>query len=855
MATQALTIYSQCRTFNHVYLFKSKSDQSLTLKIFDQAQKKLIKITAPAANLLAWSKIENAKTLLSLFIQQSLIPPDFIPSAPVIDPIHELQQLIVHAKSKVSVETDNMKKFICPITLEVFEDPVIDEHGHTFERSTIEHARQRNNNQCPISREPIASLTPNRGIKDAIEEWKKQDPIPTFTLFKRNNPLLFGKNLETAQLCIEQQEYQEALESYAKAFLYTNDWSNYLELPKLFEKISSPEKATLAYLYLALYQLQDGKVSEALQTLEYCKKITPLSQQIDKILIQIYHANKQTDQAIKLALHSARNLALTNPQEAIRLYKQVLNLDPCQWTVYRHLSVLLQNPQEKAHILLKGVCHALDSKEYKTAKELSKEAEKNYEDSFIDRLIDIEFLSQQTPSLLKGKLLALAQMYEKKNLIAPMVKVYKRLTHLDYDPTYYQKILLHTTNAANKTRWTLAWLSAAIKNKDWQSAQSVAQTALKTTQEPIPILCQLETVYTQWHDHELNNLWSQLGSAYLRTGQIDLAERTYRKAYEKFQTLEHALSLGETLLRQDKKEESMQVYYDASVLALLSENLESLDLCLGNIRQNDPILACFASAQKIHVVTQSQIIKLSAELKQTKEELEQLKKQINPAPIQVPVQAPPKAQPVAPVQAPIAPALPAWVCGAAKWKKHIGDPGVEPPLPPEIIQRLGELNANNVLVLIPETVNGRPLDLKTLGELVQKPLQGHATKYSYFNLGKYVDRPASKSHWALLTRTVIDGSRNKLLKDEQVVLNSYSLKTDIPYEAPTILDATVCNFMEYVRFGTWLYGDNPLTYTWCQEKYNANYNLVVGGGSAPGLHVRYYAGAREGNGVGGLRKF
>jgi hypothetical protein len=319
--------------------------------------------------------------------------------------------------------------------------------------------------------------------------------------------------------------------------------------------------------------------------------------------------------------------------------------------------------------------------------------------------------------------------------------------------------------------------------------------------------------------------------------------------------LELALSLGETLLKQNKTSESLQVYYDASILALLSDNLESLALCLRNIRQVDPTLACFTSAQKIHVVTQSQIVKLSAELKETKEELKQLKKQIKPAPIEVPVQASPKAQPVAPVQAAIAPALPAWVCGAAEWKKYIGDPGVEPPLPPEIIQRLGELNANNVLVLIPETVNGRPLDLKTLGELVRKPLQGHATTYSYFGVGEYVDRPASKSHWALLTRTVIDGSRNKAYEKEQAVLDSYSLKTGIPYEVPTVLDATVCNFMEYVRFGTWLYGDNPLTYTWCQEKYNASWNLVVGGGSAPGLCVDNRYGAYGSRGVGGLRKF
>ena len=80
---------------------------------------------------------------------------------------------------------------------------------------------------------------------------------------------------------------------------------------------------------------------------------------------------------------------------------------------------------------------------------------------------------------------------------------------------------------------------------------------------------------------------------------------------------------------------------------------------------------------------------------------------------------------------------------------------------------------------------------------------------SCFHLGEYIDRPTPKSHWALLTRTVIEGSRNERYEEEQAVLDSYSQKTKIPYEAPTVLDATVCNFIEYVRFGTWLYGDDP----------------------------------------------
>lgn len=219
------------------------------------------------------------------------------------------------------------------------------------------------------------------------------------------------------------------------------------------------------------------------------------------------------------------------------------------------------------------------------------------------------------------------------------------------------------------------------------------------------------------------------------------------------------------------------------------------------------------------------------------------------------VQAVPNAQAAVPVQAAQAPTLPAWVFGATEWNKYFGDVGAEPPLPDDIIQRFPEFSKNNVLVLVPATVNGMPLTLTTLGELVQNPKNGgHKTKYHRFALGEYVDQPA-KSHWALLTRTVIEGSRDRRYQQEQPIVAAYSQKTKIAYEIPTVLDATVCNFMEYVRSGTWLYGDNPWTFTWCQEKYKASYYLVVGGGSGSGLRVSNDNIALECYGVGGLRKF
>jgi hypothetical protein len=161
-----------------------------------------------------------------------------------------------------------------------------------------------------------------------------------------------------------------------------------------------------------------------------------------------------------------------------------------------------------------------------------------------------------------------------------------------------------------------------------------------------------------------------------------------------------------------------------------------------------------------------------------------------------------------------------------------------------------KVQETHVLCLIPQTVNGKPLNLKHLGELVQKPLQGNATKYHYFRIGKYKDPSAPKSHWALLTRDVIEGSRRGKFPEQQALIQAKP-----SYEVPTILDATVCIFMEYVRTGTELYADNPLTYTRCQEKCNANNQLVVGGFSAAGLYVSVHATDYEDFGIGSLRKF
>jgi len=201
--------------------------------------------------------------------------------------------------------------------------------------------------------------------------------------------------------------------------------------------------------------------------------------------------------------------------------------------------------------------------------------------------------------------------------------------------------------------------------------------------------------------------------------------------------------------------------------------------------------------------------------------------------------------------------------GKEMWKKYLGDIGAEPPLPPDINAILKgpcpiwsdkKIEETHVLVLIPQAINGKPLNLKNLGELVQYPRQREATQYAYLDLGQYTDPPAPPAHWVLMTKDVLPGSRSKSYAEQQALVHSYRQKA--PYEIPSVLDATVCIFMEYFRSGNYLYGEKPWTFTRCQEKYNANWQLVVGGFVPGGLSVHnFYYYDCDHCGVGGLRKF
>lgn len=112
------------------------------------------------------------------------------------------------------MDVDNMQlqfeSLLCPITHDIFKEPVIDQNNHTFERKAIEDWIQRSGT-CPIGREPLTidELRPNIVVKSIVEEFEK------FTI---NNRYEFTLGNE-----VEKRNGQPLMSAFGKK-IYRADW-------------------------------------------------------------------------------------------------------------------------------------------------------------------------------------------------------------------------------------------------------------------------------------------------------------------------------------------------------------------------------------------------------------------------------------------------------------------------------------------------------------------------------------------------------------------------------------------------------------------------------------------------------
>ncbi|KAL2324995.1 hypothetical protein Fmac_024053 [Flemingia macrophylla] len=92
---------------------------------------------------------------------------------------------------KLTIGSKPPKDFVCPITSQIFCDPVTLETGQTYERKAIQEWLRTGNTTCPITRQPLSANTlpkTNYVLKRLITSWKEQNPELAQEFSNSNTP-------------------------------------------------------------------------------------------------------------------------------------------------------------------------------------------------------------------------------------------------------------------------------------------------------------------------------------------------------------------------------------------------------------------------------------------------------------------------------------------------------------------------------------------------------------------------------------------------------------------------------------------------------------------------------------------
>lgn len=114
--------------------------------------------------------------------------------------------------------------FLCPITLEIMNDPVICEDGYTYERTSI---MSIHNSLSPMTRQPInkSKLIPNRALKSAIDRFLSSNPQFQDILLERRNK----RDIEL-KTCLDLEPKQKSYKLCKIKKRKRQSWNNYIQI-------------------------------------------------------------------------------------------------------------------------------------------------------------------------------------------------------------------------------------------------------------------------------------------------------------------------------------------------------------------------------------------------------------------------------------------------------------------------------------------------------------------------------------------------------------------------------------------------------------------------------------------------
>ena len=160
----------------------------------------------------------------------------------------------------------------------------------------------------------------------------------------------------------------------------------------------------------------------------------------------------------------------------------------------------------------------------------------------------------------------------------------------------------------------------------------------------------------------------------------------------------------------------------------------------------------------------------------------------------------------------------------------------------------------HILVWIPESVNGKKLNIKNFGELLNYKFPYTTTGYRHFTR-EILEQNGStpiESGFFLMTTDVLLNSRNKTFTDQKKIVNNLNAHGHTLYQVPKVGEAVVCIMAEYLRSNNFLFGALPeWTYTSCKERVE-DYQIIVGGFFSAGLAIQDYYHYNDNIGVAAI---
>jgi len=197
------------------------------------------------------------------------------------------------------------------------------------------------------------------------------------------------------------------------------------------------------------------------------------------------------------------------------------------------------------------------------------------------------------------------------------------------------------------------------------------------------------------------------------------------------------------------------------------------------------------------------------------------------------------------------------IFGPEKWEKlGYNINGTVPPLPRNLdlfIKWLrNSLRGKNEAPTCSVIYMPEGLTLKKMKELVEEKGTGFGYLYDPV-LSEFGEKGVEESGWIVITNDIIEGSRGKTYDLQKGLVAE---KTGAKCRLPALLEVLACCLMNYVESNKteYLFGQEPWTYTRCQEQMNG-WPLNVGGFASGGLSVSGDSFVLGDYGVAACRKF